>query len=132
MALQSGILDSSKTVLPPGWESHLLRSGAPLPAPMVPNTTRKCPRSPKCYARTTGGLQRASKMKTKPIKPASKSASQQPEIRGRRQGAKPLGYIYIYRERERYIYIYTYMYKQTYLCIYIHIYIYIYMINPPK
>ena len=40
---QPSILDSSKAVLPPAWEFHLAPCGVPGPAPLVPNTTRKCP-----------------------------------------------------------------------------------------
>ena len=117
MALQSSTLASSKTTLPLRWESHLAPSRVPWPAPMVQNTTRKCPRSAKCNPRTTTSAprpskcrSRASKMKTNPVKRASKTVSRLPEIRGQRQGAKPLGYIYIY------IYIYICMYIDIYVC----------------
>ena len=56
IALHSGSLASSKTVLLLQWECHLAPSAVPWPAQMVPKTIRKWVRFAKCHSRAPEGL----------------------------------------------------------------------------
>ena len=93
MGLQPGILDSSKTVPPAWWDLiwHLLRyHGQHQWHSTTPGNAPRHQKDIQELLKDSEKEVKASEMMTKPIKPASKSASQKARIGGRRQGAKPL------------------------------------------